>query len=230
MKLWHCVGARSLRPLWALEELRVPYELEVMPFPPRIFHREFLQENALGTIPFFRDGEVELTESCAICHYLVTRPGNESLGVAQEHREYGSFLNWLYHADATLTFPQTIVMRYRVLEPTPEKAPVAEDYAKWFIARLRRLDAHLENHDYLVDDRFTVADIAVSYALYLGMQLQLHERYKPQTMAYLERLMARDAFRRADALGRDAEAPSAAAAFSAAMGSGAGSPDPEKGS
>ena len=91
-----------------------------------------------------------------------------TLACRPEHPEYGAYLNWLHHSDATLTFPQTIAMRYYYLEPTPEKQAVADDYAKWFIARLRRLDEHLENHEYLVDNRFTIADIAVSYALYLG--------------------------------------------------------------
>ncbi len=203
MKLWHCVGARSLRALWALEELGLDYELEVMQFPPRFFHKEFLEKNALGTIPYFEDGEVTMTESCAIPHYLATRPGCEHLAVAPDHAQYGDMLNWCYHGDATLTFPQTIVLRYTVLEPTPEKKPVADDYAKWFIARLRRLDAHLENNDYLVDGRFTIADICVGYALYLGRDIGLSERFKPQTMAYLERLVEREAFKRADALGRD---------------------------
>ena len=45
MKLWHCNGARSLRALWTLEELGLDYELEVLPFPPRIFQREYLAEN-----------------------------------------------------------------------------------------------------------------------------------------------------------------------------------------
>jgi len=203
MKLWHCVGARSLRPLWTMEELGLDYELEILPFPPRVFQREFLGENVLGTVPFFRDGEVTMTESCAIAQYLATRPGGEHLAVAPEHPEYAAFLNWLHQADATLTFPQTIVLRYTVLEPSEEKKAVADDYAKWFLARLRRLDAHLETHDYLVDDRFTVADICVGYALYLGTNLGLDTRYTDATRAYLERLRARDAFRRADALGRE---------------------------
>ncbi|MEL7043868.1 MAG: glutathione S-transferase family protein [Pseudomonadota bacterium] len=203
MKLWHCVGARSLRALWTLEELGFPYELELLPFPPRVFQRDFLDVNVLGTVPFFVDGKVSMTESCAIPHYLITRPGGEQLGVPADHPEYADLLNWTYHADATLTFPQTIVLRYTVLEPSEEKKPVADDYAKWFIARLRRLDAHLEDKQYLVDDRFTIADICVAYALYFGRVLGLDERYKPQTRAYLERLMEREAFRRADALGRE---------------------------
>lgn len=204
MQLWHCVGARSLRALWTLEELGLDYDLEVMPFPPRVFKRDYLDINVLGTIPFFRHGDVTMTESCAISHYLATLEGNEHLAVPPQHPAYGDMLNWMYHADATLTFPQTIVLRYTVLEPSPEKKGVAEDYAKWFIARLRRLDAHLENNDYLVDDRFTIADICVAYALYFARELKLDERFKPQTLAYLERLMEREAFQRADACGRKA--------------------------
>jgi glutathione S-transferase len=78
---------------------------------------------------------------------------------------------------------------------------VADDYAKWFIARLRRLDVHLLEREYLVDDRFTIADIAVGYALYLGRALKFEERYQPQTRDYLQRLMQRPAFQRADEQG-----------------------------
>lgn len=201
MKLWHCAGSRSLRPLWALEEMELDYEIEILPFPPRIFQRDYLEVNALGTVPYFVDGEAHMTESSAICQYLVDRYQRYDLGVPADHPEYGAYLNWLHHADATLTFPQTIVMRYYYLEPTPEKQVVADDYAKWFIARLRRLDAHLEQNDYLVDQRFTVADIAVGYALIFARVLKLDERFKPQTLAYLDRITERPAFQRANALG-----------------------------
>jgi glutathione S-transferase len=29
--LYHCTVARSFRPLWALEELNLPYELKMLP-------------------------------------------------------------------------------------------------------------------------------------------------------------------------------------------------------
>ena len=206
MKLWHCLDSRSLRPLWTLEELGLDYELELLPFPPRVLQREFLDLNVLGTVPYFTDGDLSMTESCAICHYLATRPGGEALAVAPDHPDYGAWLNWLYQADATLTFPQTIVLRYTVLEPAADKQGVAEDYAKWFIARLRRLDAHLGEHDFLAAGRFTIADIAVTFALQLGDSLGLAERYQPQTHAYLERMRERDAFRRANAIGRERHA------------------------
>ena len=207
MKLWHCNAARSLRALWTLEELGLHYELEVMPFPPRIFQREYLDVNALGTIPYLEDGDVSMTESSAICQYLVDRHQRWDFGLQPDHPEYGAYLNWLHHADATLTFPQTITLRYYYLEPSEAKQEVADDYARWFSARLRRLDAHLESHDYLVDNRFTVADIAIGYALYLARTIELDQRFKPQTRSYLERLCERDAFKRADAFGEPLNLP-----------------------
>jgi glutathione S-transferase len=199
MKLWHCGGARSFRPLWALEEMGLPYELEVLPFPPRVFQRDYLKVNSLGTVPFFVDGNTQMTESVGICQYLVDRYQRFDFGLQPSHPEYGAYLNWLHHADATLTFPQTISMRYYVLEPSPEKQGVADDYRKWYIARLRRLDNHLDAHEYLVDNRFTIADIAIAYALYLGMSLRFEQYYQPQTLAYLQRMMERPAFKRAEA-------------------------------
>ncbi|PLW81158.1 glutathione S-transferase [Kineobactrum sediminis] len=201
MKLWHCAGARSLRPLWTLEELGLEYELEVLAFPPRLMQPDYLEVNSLGTVPFFVDGSTEMTESTGICQYLVDRYENHGLGLPPEDPDYGAYLNWLHHSDATLTFPQTIVMRYYFLEQDASKRVVADDYAKWFRARLRRVNERVEQHDYLVADRFTIADIAVGYALFLGSVLHLDKYYKPATAAYLERLMARPAFQRANAIG-----------------------------
>jgi glutathione S-transferase len=204
MKLWHCRGARSLRALWALEEMGLDYDVHVMPFPPRIFEQEYLQTNPLGTVPYFEDGDVRMTESTGICLYLVEKYARHDLGLQVDHPEYGDYLNWLFHSDATLTFPQTIAMRYFHLEPTPEKQEVGVDYMKWFFARLKLLNAHLENRDYLCDNRFTVADIAVGYAIYLAKQMKLTElvdrQFTPQVEAWYERLVERPAFMRADAM------------------------------
>ena len=49
--LHHCVSARSFRPLWMLEEIGLPYELKMLPFPPRVLARSYLDVNPLGTVP-----------------------------------------------------------------------------------------------------------------------------------------------------------------------------------
>ena len=42
-----------------------------------------------------------------------------------------------------------------------------------------------------------MADVAVHYALFLGRSLGLDERYKPNCKRYLEAMMQRDGFKRA---------------------------------
>ena len=196
IELWHCADARSFRPLWALEELGLDYKLHLLPFPPRIREPEYLKVNPLGTIPALRDGPTFMTESAAITQYLATRHGPSDLAVAPEDPEYGAWLNWLHHGEATLTFPQTLVLRYRQLEPGRAEH-VADDYAKWFISRLRYAASVLAERDYLVCGRFTAADISVGYALLLAHQLKLNDRFSPAVLAYWERLKARPGFQAA---------------------------------
>jgi glutathione S-transferase len=182
----------------------IDYELNVLPFPPRFLQREFLDINVLGTVPFFTDGETTMTESTAICHYLVERYRQSEFGIEPGHPEFGDYLNWLYQSDATLTFPQTLVLRYRELEPEERRQPqVVEDYGRWFIARLRRLDAHIPGREFLCGGRFTIADIAVGYALYLGKLQGMDQGYSPQVKEYLERLEKRSCFQKAVALTAD---------------------------
>ncbi|MFM9863499.1 MAG: glutathione S-transferase family protein [Micropepsaceae bacterium] len=204
LKLYHCKGSRSLRPLWMLEELGLPYELHVLPFPPRVLQKEYLAINPLGTVPCFFDGEMRMTESPAICHYLgekyAATQGKADLQVASSDPDYGRYLNWLYFSDATLTFPQTLVLRYTQLEPPERRQPqVVEDYRKWFYGRLRAVDAALQQSDYLVQNRFTAADIAIGFALHLATLLNIDGDFPPAVRAYLDRLRTRDAFKRADA-------------------------------
>ena len=204
IELWHCKDARSLRALWTLEELGLDYRLHLMRFPPRFADPNYLEVNPLGTVPYLIDGAVRMTESVAICHYLARRHGEGTLALAPDDPSYAEWLNWLYHADATLTFPQTLVLRYGRFEPIERRQPqIVEDYTRWYLARLKLVNARLDGAEWLVADRFTAADIAIGYALHLGRVIGLAEHYKPQTTAYLERLSARPAFRRALAHGSD---------------------------
>jgi glutathione S-transferase len=196
--LYHCAAARSFRPLWMLEELGLPYELKMLPFPPRVFAKEYLALNPLGTIPFMIDGETKMTESSGICHYLGTRYGPTPLIVGVDDPAYGAFLNWMYFSDATLTFPQTLVLRYTQLEPEERRNPqVAGDYAKWFFGRLRAVEAAVTDREMLCAQRFTVADISVGYALLLAERIGLAKDFGPAVAAYWGRLQQRDGFCRA---------------------------------
>ena len=64
-------------------------------------------------------------------------------------------------------------------------------------ARLRRLDEHLLARKYVCDLRFTIADVAITYALHFGDLLGLSEYYTAQVADYLARMRSRDGFGRA---------------------------------
>jgi glutathione S-transferase len=199
--LYHCISARSFRPLWTLEELQVPYELRMLPFPPRVLQRSYLDVNVLGTVPFLEDGDQTMTESAAMCQYLAeTQDPDNRLGlwVGRGERDHAHYLNWLHHGEATLTFPQALVLRYGRFEPPERRQPqVAEDYGRWFLARLRAIAARLDGTPFLAADRFTAADISVGYALMLGELVGLADQYPASVQAYWERLRQRPGHQRA---------------------------------
>ncbi|HXW31230.1 MAG TPA: glutathione S-transferase, partial [Xanthobacteraceae bacterium] len=72
-------------------------------------------------------------------------------------------------------------------------------YTRWFLARLRGIDAALVSEPYVCAGRFTAADISVGFALTLADQLDLSARFSPRITDYWQRLTARDGFRRAQA-------------------------------
>jgi glutathione S-transferase len=192
------VSARSFRPLWALEEIGVPYELKMLPFPPRVFARGFKDVNPLGTIPAFEEDALFMTESSAICQYLAARYSPGALDVAPHEADFGRYLNFLHFGEATLTFPQTLVLRYAHLEPPERLQPqIVDDYARWFHARLRTLAPLLAAQPYLCAGRFTAADISVGYALMLAELLDLSDGFAPSIAEYWRRLREREGFLRA---------------------------------
>jgi glutathione S-transferase len=181
-----------------LEEMGLAYELKMLPFPPRVLAKDYLAINPLGTIPFMIDGETRMTESSGICHYLGTRHGPSPLIVGLDEPAYGAFLNWMYFSDATLTFPQTLVLRYAQLEPEERRNPqVATDYAKWFFGRLRAVEAAVAKAETLCAGRFTAADIVIGYALRLAGSIGLAKDFTPSVAAYWARLQAQEAYQRA---------------------------------
>jgi glutathione S-transferase len=197
LTLYHCRGARSFRVLWTLEEMGLDYELRMMPFPPRTRHEGYLEINPLGTVPTFTDGAALMTESSAICHYLATAHGPSPLAVAPGEPGYAAYLNFLVMGEATLTFPQTIFLRYAMFESPERRLPqAAADYTQWFASRLKAA-ATLLGDEYAAAGRFTAADISFGYALKLANTIGLGTAVRAQ--AYWQRLSQRPGLQRAEA-------------------------------
>jgi glutathione S-transferase len=195
--LYTCARSRGLRATWAAEEAGVDIDLKILPFPPRYLAPEYMEINPLGTVPMLVDGDTRMTESCAIAHYLATRAGYTPLAIASGERDYGEYCDFTYHADATITFPQTVYMRFVLFEKDKGLQEAGHAYAKWFHKRLIKVEQRLETREFLCADRFTVADICVGYALILAESVGLDEGVPESLKQYRARLTSRPAYRRA---------------------------------
>lgn len=194
--LYHCPDARSLRCLWAVEEVGLDVDLQVLPFPPRAFAPEYRAINPLMTVPaWLEDGNI-LTESGAIVEIISE---GTLLEVARHEADYWNWRNWMHRSDATLTFPLAIMLRYtKVEQPERRLLQAVEDYKAFFAGRARAIETALsDGRQWLVADRFTSADIAIGYAAFLVENLGIADVMGGQTLEWLERCKAREVFRRA---------------------------------
>ena len=193
IKIYGTENSRAMRPIWTAEEMGLDYELIMVPFPPRVFMKEYLDINILGTVPYMIDGDVKMTESVGISQYLVEKYGPSDLQVQPNENDYPAYLNWLHHSDSTLTFPQTVVLRYKFQEPGVADAAI-DGYSRWFVSRLKLLEKSLSNKEYLCSGRFTLADICVSYAINLADALGIEQAFKPNIKRWSKNLFSRPAF------------------------------------
>ena len=201
--LYTCARSRGLRATWAAEEAGADVDLKILPFPPRFQAPEYLEVNPLGTVPLLVDGEARMTESCAIAHYLASKDGATDLVVSPGEGDYAAYCDFTYHADATITFPQTVYMRFAIFEKDKGLEEAGHAYAKWFHKRLVKLEERLATREFLVADRFTVADICCGYALILADAVGLDEGVPASLKQYRARLIERPAYKRAFAREED---------------------------
>lgn len=194
--LYHCPDARSLRCLWAVEEAGIDVDLRVLKFPPRAFEPDYRSVNPLMTIPgWVEDGRL-MTESAAICERIAE---DTPLEVRRDEDDYWDYRNWLHRSDATLTFPLAIMIRYTRVEPEERRlAQAVDDYKAFFGGRAKSIEAALaDGREWLVADRFTIADIVIGYAAYLATTLGADDVLGEATTAWLARCTGRDGFQNA---------------------------------
>ena len=201
--IFHSQHARSLRVLWVLEEMGAKAEVKTLPFPPRKLQPEYLALNPAGTVPLMIDGERVMTESLAICEYLVAKHFNGTLVVPTNDPERAPYLQWLWYGESTVMLPLGMIARVeRLKTPGAASDAILADARETLAARLQLLEQRLDGRDFLVAGRLTLADVSVGFALHVGTVLfGLGPLFGPRARAYFERLRSRPAYRRAEAVG-----------------------------
>jgi glutathione S-transferase len=199
IKLYHCSRARSVRIVWLLEELGLPYEIETLRFTPESLQSAaYLKVHPLGKVPALQDGDLTLFESGAILEYLLEKYGAGRLAPAVGSPARGTFLQWVHFAEATVMPPITDLAAHTMFKPASERIPAVVADAQGRAATvLGVLEPALAGKPYLLGAEFSAADIMMGYSLLLLKWFGLLTPQYPNLVAYLERLEQRPALQKA---------------------------------
>jgi glutathione S-transferase len=193
--LYHSPRTRSVRILWLLEELGIPYRLETVDFVPPA--TVFAQRTPSGKFPAIEDGEIRMFESGAILEYILERYGKGRLAPPPGTAARAAFLQWVHFAEATAFPPIANMAWHTMFRRDADQIPGAmADYRGWTLAALDVLERALAGRDYLLGDELSGADIMMGYTVICAKWFGLLDERHPNLSAYLGRLEERPAFRR----------------------------------
>ena len=217
----HLNNSRSQRVLWLLEELGRPYELRFYQRDPQtlLAPPELQRVHPLGKSPVLTDGdtagdaagEYALAESGAIMEYLLDTYDDGVLRPATGTAERRRFTYWLHYAEGSAMPPLLLDFVFKRLPqgPMPFFAkPVAkaisERVLKTFVgpqlrAHLDWMESELSSRPWFAGDAFSAADIQMSFLEAYEARVGLGGR--PKLVAWLDRIRARPAYRRAIEVG-----------------------------
>ena len=199
--IYHLESSRSERIVWLMEELGLEYHLEVFPRNPNGAAPDALKAiQPLGRAPVIRDGDTVLAESGAIVDYIVHRYANGRLAVPPQAAEYARYLYWLHFAEGSLMSLMIVAL---VLSRIPEASasPVGTRVTERVKQTLSFVDSELAAASYFAGTAFTAADVMMAFP-FTTMRHFLKYDLAPYAniLAYLARIEARPAYRKAMAL------------------------------
>lgn len=195
--VWGGQTSRSIRVVWLLEEMGLPYEVRQVDMRAAQQDPAFLAVNPANYIPAIQDGDVTMVESIAIMEYLMARYSPTPLAPAPQDPSFPAYQQFLHLGEAGIATLLMPVVVSRFMAPEAER----ENWtANWSLQvakkRLKLVAERLAHSPYLAGEAFTAADISVTYALQFARkqgQIALGDAEQD----YLDRTMGRDAFKRA---------------------------------
>ena len=206
--LYGVFRSRASRPIWLLYELdeafdHVPviqaYRLPQASAPDAPLNTtsaSFLTVNPQGQIPAYVEGDLVLTESLSITNHIARTRGG-ALG-AKSPAEQALIDQWTLLAVTAVETPALEILNVQGAggDKTPEGQGAIAINAEKLRRPLKRLQAHLAAHPYLVADRFTVADLNLAECLRYAQGHPTLLAEFPAVKAWLETCQSRPAFQR----------------------------------
>jgi len=207
----HLNNSRSQRVLWLLEELAVDYDVKRYQRDPKtmLAPAELRQVHPLGKSPVISDGTLTLAESGAIVEYLADRYGNGRLAPPPGTSGRLRYSYWIHFAEGTAMPPLLLKLVFDRIEKAPAPffvRPIARAIAKrakdTFVQpnidrNLDYMEAELGKSAWFAGNEFSAADVQMSFPLEAAAARGGLDSRRPRLMAFLERIHARPAYRRA---------------------------------
>lgn len=194
--LHHHPFSRASTVVWMLEELGVEYELRFVDIMKGAHKApELVALNPMGKLPILVDGGVVVTESAAIGLYLADRYSLGRLAPAPDDPARGTYLRWALFAPSVIEPGSLAKTSSWTFKPSQ---------AGWgdYEAMLRAMESAIEGRDYVLGERFSMADVIFGGTIRFMLRFKMLEP-KPVFSAYAERLGARPALQRAEAKNMD---------------------------
>ena len=193
VRLYYMPRTRSSRAVWMLEEIGAPYELTEIAGAERRSEAH-LERHPLGRVPALEldDGTV-MFESAAICLQLADLHPDAPLSAPIGSSERGLIYQWVLFAMTELEGPL-----FRWLSELRDGVTESSSQQRFADAATALQDA-LQGRDWLLGERFTVADVMCASLLQGAHARQLLEPW-PGLQRYVERAEARPAYTRAAAI------------------------------
>ena len=193
LKLYAAPKTRAIRIAWLLEELGLPYVLELVTFQPTS-SAFFIQHTPTGKIPTLEDGEVVLCESGAITEYILERYGEGRLAPEVTSPLRGEYLQWFHFAESSAFAPIGVVVWLTLYRDDAGSHPdLIDDAIGRAVTTLRFLEQRMEGRSFLVGGDLTAADVMMGFTLAAAQALQLLDDL-PELQRYFENLSRRPAF------------------------------------
>jgi glutathione S-transferase len=195
LKLHGTSKSRSARSLWAIEEIGVKYE-HVPTEVAKAKSPEHLKLNPNGHIPVLEDDGHVMWESMAINLYLAEKYGKAPLWPSTAEAQ-GDCLKWSFFGMTEIEPHVMTALMQRVFLPADQRdEKVAQKAADTLKGPLKVIDTQLNGREYLLGKDFTIADLNVAAVLSYAGLAKIDMSATPNTQAWLQRCLGRDANQR----------------------------------
>lgn len=197
--LHHVEQTRSMRTLWLLHELEVPFEVSIHAFDKSLRDPSYLAISPAGRVPSLEIEGERMFETGAIAEYLCERFSPDRLGRMPGAPDRMAWLVWIHFAETISQHCAALTQQHVALRDDSMRSPIvmkleAARIVKCYDAIEARLGEGIIQQDYLLMSSFTAADICVGQAVYMAQFFAKLDQH-PNVAAWYARITDRASFR-----------------------------------